>query len=246
MSEQLITEKLNELNLITDVETGKPTIPVTSAVQEAENLINWVNKDKDLLIRGGLDWKLVDDLPIRLDALRVSQANWKNEYNSYQDCQEEWKIASPEAYNLRDELVHFFYHAFNNMPAEIAKVRRVDEGNTNADLVQDLIDLSVLGKSHVAKLQAIGLDITLLDTARAKSFELGELLGKVNGALTETSPMLVLRNKAYNHLKEATDEIRRIGQFVFWRDNDKLTGYVSQYSRKANQSRKKKQEPTAV
>jgi hypothetical protein len=246
MSEELITAKLNELDSIADMEAGKPGIPVTTAVAEAESLFNWCNKDKDLLIRGGLDWKLVDDLPIRLDALRVSQANWKDEYKTFQDCQEEWKVASPAAYNLRDELVHFFYHAFYNKPGEYAKVRRIDEGSTNADMIQDLIELSVMGKNHTQELQSIGLDLTLLDTARAKSFELGELLGKVNGAITETSPKLIIRNKAYNHLKEAMDEIRRIGQFVFWRDNARLSGYVSQYSRKANEGRKKKEEPTAV
>jgi len=242
MADELINEKLNELDSITDIETGKPTIPVTVALQEAENLINWVKKDRDMLVHGGLDWTLVDDLPIRLDALRVSQANWKKEYKTYQDCQEEWKGASPSAHNLRDELVHFLYHALYQFPGEYAKVRRIDEGTTNADLVQDLIELSVLGKDHSEKLQSIGLDVTLLDTARAKSFELGELLGKVNGALTETSPILILRNKAYNHMKEAMDEIRRVGQFVFWRNESRLSGYVSQYSRKLNEGRIKKGE----
>jgi hypothetical protein len=243
MSEEIIIAKLNELDSIPDMEFGKPGIPVTVAIQEAENLYNWCLKDKDAMVRAGLDWKLVEDLPLRLDALRVSQANWKNEYKSYKDCQEEWKVKTPAAYNLRDELVHFFYHAFYKNPGEYAKVRRIDEGGTNADMIQDLLELSVLGKTHAEELQSIGMDLTLLDAARDKSFELGELLGKVNGALTETSPLLVLRNKAYNHLKEAMDEIRRIGQFVFWRDNDRLSGYVSQYSRRKNQGRKRREEP---
>jgi hypothetical protein len=104
--------------------------------------------------------------------LRVCQANWKTEYKNYQDCQEEWKIASPAAFNLRDELVHYFYHAFYNNQGEYAKVQRIDEGNTNADMIQELIELSTLGMKHTAELEAIGLDLSLLDTARAKSFEL--------------------------------------------------------------------------
>jgi len=224
MSEQLINEKLNELDSITDMETGKPTIPVTVVLQEGKNLFNWCQKDKEILIRAGLDWKLVEDLPLRTDALKVSQANWKSEYKTYKDCQEEWKSAAPVAFNLRDELVHYFYHAFYNNQGEYAKVKRIDEGSTNADMIQDLIELSTLGMKHTAELEEIGLDISLLDTARAKSFELSELLSKVNGALSETSPLLKVRDKAYVHHKQAMDEIRRVGQFAFRKDEDRFNG----------------------
>ena len=239
MTTDLINDKLNELDSMTDIETGRPTTPVTVVLQESKNLFNWCKQDKEVLIRSGLDWKLVEDLPVRTDALKVSQANWKTEYKTFQDCQEEWKVAAPAAFDLRDELVHYFYHAFYNIPGEYAKVRRIDEGNTNADMIQDLIELSALGKKHIPLLLSIGLDISLLDTARTKSFELADLLAKVNGAQNETSPLLKLRNKAYIHLKQAMDEIRRVGQFAFWKDEDRFNGYVSLYSRKKNKSRDK-------
>ena len=242
MSEQLINEKLNELNPMTDQETGKPTIPVSVALQEAEDLYDWCNKDKDALLRAGLDWKLVEDMPVRTGALRLSQAKWSSEYKNYQDCQAEWKIVSPAAFNLRDELVHHFYLALNGNTAEYAKVKRIDEGSTNADMIQDLIDLSELGSKHTAELEAIGLDLKLLDEARAKSFALAELLAKVNGSYRETSPMLEIRNKAYTHLKEAVDEIRRVGQYVFWRNEAKLKGYVSAYLHRMNIKKKKSRE----
>ena len=109
-------------------------------------------------------------------------------------------------------------------------------------MVQTLLELSTLGRKHTAKLEAIGLDLSLLDAARAKSFELGKLKSKVNIARKGTSPLLKIRDKAYTHLKEAVDEIRRIGQFYFWRDEDSLSRYVSQYNRKLNQTRKKSDE----
>jgi hypothetical protein len=222
MSEELITAKLNELDSITDMETGKPTIPIKNALQEAEDLSKWCMQDKETLIRAGLDWKLAEDLPIRTDALRVCQAKWAAEYKNYQDCQAEWKVASPEAFNLRDELVHHFYHALYNNPNEYAKVQRIAEGGSNADMIQDLIDLSELGMKHTKELEAINLDLNLLDVARAKSFELADLLARVNSALRESNPVLEIRNKAYTHLKEAVDEIRRVGQYVFWRNDEKL------------------------
>ena len=241
MSEQLINEKLNELNSMTDLEAKSPSMPVSIMLQEAANLHEWCLKDKNALSAAGLDWTLVDDLELREGALRISQAKWSSEYKSYQDCQAEWKIASPEAFNLRDELIHHFYHALFEIPNEYSKVQRIDEGGSNADMIQDLIDLSELGMKHSEALTAIGMDLSLLDQARAKSFDLAGLLAKVNGAITETSPMLEVRNKAYTHLKETLDEIRRVGQYVFWRNDVRLKGYASAYNRKMNQIRKRKE-----
>ena len=240
MSEELIAEKLNEINSMTDIETGRPTIPVSIALQEAEDLHGWCMKDKEVLTKAGLDFTLVTDLKARAGALRQSQTNWSNEYKEYQDCQAQWKIEAPAAYNLRDELVHHFYHAFYNLQGEYAKVQRIAEGYSHADMIQDLSDLAGLGMKNTAELEAIGMDLNLLELAKTKSSELAGLLAKVNGSLRETSPKLEIRNKAYFHLKEAVDEIRRVGQYVFWRNEVRLKGYISPYLRRMNKNQKKK------
>ena len=100
MTEQLINQKLNELNSMAELEAKSPSIPVSVMLQEAANLYEWCLKDKDSLSGAGLDWKLVEDLELRAGALRVSQAKWRSEYKSYQDCQAEWKIAAPEAFKI--------------------------------------------------------------------------------------------------------------------------------------------------
>ena len=40
-----------------------------------------------------------------------------------------------------------------------------------------------------------------------------------------------IRDQAYTHLKEAVDALRRCGQFVFWKNEDRRKGYTSQYNR---------------
>jgi hypothetical protein len=49
-----------------------------------------------------------------------------------------------------------------------------------------------------------------------------------------------LINKAYLHLKDAVDEIRMVGQYVFWKDEKKLRNYSSAYTRGKNKAYCKK------
>ncbi|MCH9008526.1 hypothetical protein IIA29_11070, partial [candidate division KSB1 bacterium] len=43
----------------------------------------------------------------------------------------------------------------------------------------------------------------------------------------------MMRDKAYTHLKQAVDQVRECGQYVFWRNEARLKGYGSRYFRKA-------------
>ena len=121
MSEELINSKLNELNSLPGEETGKPYIPVANAIEESSTLYSTCMQDKEDLLKAKLDWTLVEDLNTRTGALLRSQSQWKSMYRKYEQCQEEWKIAVPIAYKLRDQLVHDFRHALHNIPIEYAK-----------------------------------------------------------------------------------------------------------------------------
>ena len=109
-------------------------------------------------------------------------------------------------------------------------------------MIQDLFDLAELGKYQREELENIGYDLSKLDEARVKSLSLSKLRSEVNGTYKEASPLIELKNKAYLHLKEAVDEIRRVGQYVFWRNEPRLKGYSSQYISRLNRERKKKME----
>jgi hypothetical protein len=227
---------------MTDLETGRPTIPVLDSAQEADDLYISCLDDQDILVRAGLDWKIVEDLPIRTLALRVSQSKWIAVYKKYQDCQEEWKVEAPEAAKLRDELVHHFFHAFNKNKGLYGTVRLIAESKSNSGTIQNLLNLYELGIQNPKELEAIGFDMKTLDVAKEKSFMLGLLLARTKKALRDTKPALQIRNKAYNHLKAAVDEVRRMGQYAFWHDELKIVGYASTYLRKANSKKKGKEE----
>ena len=70
------------------------------------------------------------------------------------------------------------------------------------------------------------------------SDEMAELLSRATTDRAEDNQARVTRDKAYTLLKQAIDEIRSVGQYVFWRDAQRYRGYVSQYARRYNKNRK--------
>jgi hypothetical protein len=240
MSSKLINAKLNFLNSDKTIRTAKPSIPVPILLQEADNLYDWCMTDKKDLLQVGFHWDLVADLPVRTGALRQSHTRWTNEYISGKECQKQWKDAEREAKTLRRNLEESFSFAFRKFPQEYSKVQRIKEGYSNADMIQDLSDLAALGSLNKDKLEAVGMDLGLLDEARSKTFELPQLLAKASNSRKESSPLNELRNKAYYHLKEAVDEIREAGQYALRDNNDRQKGYFSKYTRKLNQKYRRK------
>ena len=70
-------DKLPEIVAIMDDDIIQQTaIPMDVYIQEAENLYKWCQADKDTLVKANLDWKIVDDIPIRAGALREAVSKW--------------------------------------------------------------------------------------------------------------------------------------------------------------------------
>ena len=58
------------------------------------------------------------------------------------------------------------------------------------------------------------------------------LLAAATGERIDTSESKRIRDQAYTHLKEAVDEIRAYGQYVFRHIDERLKGYRSNYLRR--------------
>lgn len=228
--------KIAEIEAIPDDELKSPNMPVDVFLQEIENSSKWVQEDNDRLITAGLDWNLVEDLSMRAGALREAQSLWFRARFAREEAEKEWKTKAPEAYDLRDTLLHDFHFAFRNDPNLAKRVSAIAEGSGHADMIQDLNDLALLGKKHVEELTKIGFDMTLLDQAAVVSDEMASLLSSITTDRADRSVERIIRDKVFIYAKQAIDEIRACGQYVFWRDDERLKGYVSHYFR----SRRKK------
>jgi hypothetical protein len=228
--------KIGEILAIPDKDVTEPAMPVDVYLQEAENLAKWSIMDLAPLAAVGITQVMINDLPVRAGALREAQSVWFKDRNSQLEAQREWGIQSPLAFDLRDELVHTFRYAFRNDAALLARVAEIADGSSNADMIQDLNDLSVLGKNNVAPLQAIGFDMNKLNVAAETSNAMAELLAAANGDKSLQSESKMIRDKAFIYLKQRVDEIRAAGKYVFWKNEKRLKGYTSEYLRQKNRN----------
>ena len=206
-----------------------PSLPVDVYVQEAENLYHWSLDDQAALSDAGLSLNSITDLPVRAGACREAQSLWVKERKMNQEAEKLWMADAPAAFAMRDHLIHAFRYAFRKDAALLARVDEIAQGDSNSDMVQDLNDLSVLGKANPELLALINLAPIAMDDAAATADHMGDLLGATNGERKEESEAMIIRDKAYTYLKEAVDEIRECGKYVFWRNPERLKGYSSDY-----------------
>lgn len=221
---------LEMINALPADQVLEPTIPVDVFVQEAENLYHWCQTDLAQLAASGFDAAKIGELNIRAGACREAQSLWVKERRS----STEWNERSPEAYEMRDELLHAFRYAFRNDAGLLGRVSEIADGAGHADMVQDLNDLSVLGKQHPGLLATIGFDPAKLDTAASLANEMADLLASVNGTRMEGNSAKAIRDRAYTYLKQLVDEVRACGKYVFWKNEKRRKGYYSDFWRKRN------------
>lgn len=232
-------EKIEAIKAIEDKDILTPYMAVYIYVQEAENLYWIALEDKEKLVGAGIPEELIEDLPKRAGALREAESRWRNEHHVQKEAGLEWKKKSSKAYKLRDYLIRSFRFAYRKRPDLLSTVSMINKKSGHADMIQDLTTLTILGKANPEPLTAIGFDPTLLEQASRMSHELGNLLARYKGEDEIDYESQKLRNKAYTHLKEAVDEIRACGKFVFWKDEERWKRYTSPHIRKIHKKYRK-------
>jgi len=210
------------------------TMPASQYMYEADKLFSHGIKDKEVLVSYGLDATIIDAIPKRNDAFRYAQSVWAEEHQDREQAAIEWNELRPQGEELKAVMLHNFRFAYRNDPNMQARLNRIADGSGNADTIQDLHDMAILGKENAAPLIAINYDVTTLDTAADLAVNMSKVLARANDNREETSQLRINRDKAFTHLKQAVDTVRDYGKFVFWRDENKLKGYRSDYFARKN------------
>lgn len=222
--------KLELLQAMPAEEVSIPNMPVDRFIQKGENLYHWSKEDEEKLVGAGLDATIIEELPVRAGACREAESIWSKEKKTRKDAGQLWKERYPIAEDFKKELLHLFRYAFRKNQDLLEQVSAITEGDGPEDTIQDLNDISVLGKANIPLIESVNADVTKLDTAAATADELAAILAQVNGDRDEPNASKIIRDKAYTHLKEAMDEVIACGRYVFWKNPDRLKGYRSPYS----------------
>jgi hypothetical protein len=226
MSKELYLSLASQIDDVSPI--VKPNRPVAIALQEAEELFEWCQPDRAPLTAAGLNWQLVDELPIRTAACRYIQTVWQNESQAQNDIVKQCKEMVVEGYTLRSTIIRTLRHAFRHSEELPKSLRHKKKYTCQDKMVQDIISLAALGKSKPDLLADISFDPALLDQAITRAEEIAVIMARAHN-LTR-SDTYDSRNKAYSYLKQAVDEIRRCGKFAFSQQPNRLKGYRSMYN----------------
>lgn len=237
MSNQTDFEEMKQdIEAVPDEEVKTPAMPMGIYLQEAEDLYAWSLMDQVLLVAAGLVWALVEGLPKLIGATRFAQSLWHALRFDKEEARAKYQRLSPAAYDLRDQVVHHMLFAFRGQEDKLTRIRAIAEGSGDSDMIQDLSDLAVFGRTNPGPLEAINFDMALLDRCATESDAMSSLLAVARGETAGAKEIKVHRDKAYTLLKQRVDEIREHGRYVFWRNEERLKGYASEYMRRGRRA----------
>ena len=225
-------EKLRPvIEAIPDEKIVSPTMPPDDIIGEAEELLQTATEDRDLLVKGGLKSEYLDSFQDRIGAYAVAEAEFNAVAFAKSDANKEWKNLEPEAKEIKETLMHYMRFVFkrNKMSAELKSLGEIAKGRGQRDLMLDLMDLHKLAQKHKELLPTVGMDLNLIDEANTMFEKLRSLLGELKTEPEEVETKKMLAKKAYTYLWDAVSNIREFGQFVFWKDEERLDLYRSDH-----------------
>lgn len=230
MSNRSEYEQLKEhIEAISEKEIKVPNMPVEVFIIEAEALYNSALLDKEKLMARGLKMEVINSMQPAVGALSFVQSEWVTERFEKEEAEKEYAEKAPDAFEFRNMLVAELNFAYYGNATLESRIDAIKKGDGNADMIQDLMSLALLGKKNSVPLEATNFDLTLLDKAEELSAAMAALLGKANGTRDDDNSKKVLRDKAYTYLKQSVDVVRKYGKFVFRYDENHAAKYASEY-----------------
>ncbi len=208
----------------------RPHLPVDVIAQEANDLHNWAALDKETLLANGLNWNLVESLPLRAGALRQAESNWQMELQRKALAGTLWKGQYILGLELRNHIKQNLRYALRKNKEALEHLRMLGNGLRYSGLILDLYTLAEFGNRYAKELKTKHFDFELLTQGQSMAVNLGKSLADYMYTNREKE-VLDLRNRAYTYLHEAVKEINLCGRFCFNGNRVRLKGYGSRYKR---------------
>jgi len=226
------------LKNLADNEVRTPDMPVDVAVAEAETMGAAALEDLEKLTAVGMSAELIAELPAAAGTLRVANAKWMAMWGEQKEAQKIWQGKEPEGYGLRDEMVAAMRYALRKEKEGLTILRRIQDGRSQTDMIQDLRNLAELGEKYKEQLEAINMKAEKLEQCREMANELGNLHAKAYVA-DNAKEAKDIRDRAFTYMRHIMSEILDAAEYIFRLGPDRLDYYYSNYrKRKYRNSRR--------
>lgn len=227
-----LVDSLPMLQALDPREVVSPTESVPVLAREAEALAAWIEPDVPELTRVGISSDTIESIPDRVGALREAESQWNAVRYTKDDAQRDYFSRAAEAFGLLESLYRHMRFAFRERPDLLGRIGEPVWAMNDDQKIQALNDLAVLGRENTEPVFRAGIEPEVLQEAADHSDALSRLRGHALGERIAGSAAKDVRDRAHTYLKKAVDDIRTAGKFLFWRDENRLRGYVSQHKRK--------------
>jgi hypothetical protein len=242
MADQQNFEKLlPKLNAIAQRDIRPPDMPIDQAVKEGE-IMAAAAQDAVTLTAIGLGADVIDETGCAVSALRYAEAKLVSELGEIKEAAKQWRVEEPAGFELRDDLLAAAGYALRDIDDAMKSVKRIRQGTSGSDMVQDLLALSELGKKYLTQLKVINFEPALLDTATEKAAMLGSLYAK---AFIErgSKEAKVMRDRAFTYMRIVMSEILTAAEYAFRKDRSRLDYYYSSYRSRRNSAASSQEQP---
>jgi hypothetical protein len=194
--------------------------------QEAEYLVKWSTMDIAELMSVGFNRRFVEDLPRRIGASRQTQEDWLESRFTHRGAVVEWIQISRIASDFRERLLSAFLYAYRHNKELLPRIREIAKGDEDVTMLADFEKLVALSKNYPKPLAAVHFNFLQLDDVEFLADKMHEILARASKESFLGEGKKKFRDAAYTHLKEAVDEIRAAGRYVFRRNAERLRGYL--------------------
>jgi hypothetical protein len=229
---------------IPDDKTYSLTMPHDEAAAEAERVLALVEQDMAKHRAAGVKSEYLDTLNSRVGAFIWSLVQVDTYVELKMSTEATWREKKKEAEDLRLLLIRAFLWAFREDPKLLGVVENIKQGKGDRDLILDLLAEYKLGKENIPLLQAINLELALVDQSQTLYNEMVQLYTGMQINPEEVREMNRIRNKAWTHLKIALDEIYEAGRFIYPPGHERHELYYNDYLRRMGKTSSEGKTPT--
>ncbi|GEM_PF-3359123 len=234
-----VQQLISKIDKMPDDVAEDVDIPILPFTQNSALILEAGRRDQKVLKENKYDISQLEEIDLLISALICQQAIFSDVRFDNPETAKQFNKEREEGIEIRYELLSAMDLAFADDPNLLAKLSRIREGGSNADLIQDLMDIKVVCESNLELLNTVKYEESYLERIPTLSKSLLSLLSKATLDRSESPEVRVLRDKIYTILKKKIKKLSRFGLYSFRHKPKYASRYSMTYTPRGRKPKKK-------